>query len=157
MKSNLSAAGPSAVLWHYTVRAHLHRILADGQLRPVAIAGLKHVKPVVWFTAHTDWEPMANRLWQDPNGKWVRLGKDPTIVLFGGLARIAVAKDVAPLDWKAYKDQSGAPPKLVKAIYDEAVSLGSRPGQWFATFQTVPREQWLAVEVWENEAWVRQG
>jgi hypothetical protein len=147
-------SGGASLVWHYTVVERLNVILADGVLRPVAMGALKGVKPVVWFTSNQDWEPTANRLWQSPTGSWTRLGKDQTIVLFGGLARIGVAPATAPLDWKGYKEHSGIPPKAANTIYNEAVSVGARPGQWSATFDSVPREKWLAVEVWQDEQWV---
>jgi hypothetical protein len=65
-----------------------------------------------------------------------------------------VAPDVATIDWKTYKAESDIVPKMAQQIYNEAVSLGSRPGDWYATFQSVPRDRWLRVEIWENEAWV---
>ena len=154
MSGDNRQSGAAPMLWHYTVVERLNQILADGLLRPAAMGALKGVKPVVWFTTNQDWEPTANRLWQSPTGSWTRLGKDQTIVLFGGLARIGVAPSVAPIDWKAYKDQSGIPPKAANTIYNEAVSVGGRPGNWFATFEPVPRSLWLAVEVWESEQWI---
>jgi hypothetical protein len=146
------AVPKTPILWHYTTADRLTQILAAGELRPVPLA--KKVKPVVWFTTQSDWEPMANRVWQSPEGTVRRLGKDQTIVLAGGLARIAVAPDVATIDWKTYKAESDIVPKMAQQIYNEAVSLGSRPGDWYATFQSVPRDRWLRVEIWENEAWV---
>jgi hypothetical protein len=145
--------GPKTpILWHYTTADRLTQILAAGELRPMTFA--KKVKSVVWFTTRTDWEPMANRVWRNPEGVVHRLGKDQTIVLGGGLARIAVAADVAPVDWKTYKAESDLPPKIAQHIYNEAVSLGSRPGDWYATWSSVPKEKWLRVEIWEDEAWV---
>ncbi len=154
MSGDSRPSGDKPLIWHYTVVERLKQILVDGVLRPAALGALKSVKPVVWFTTNQDGEPTANRLWQSPSGSWTRLGKDQTIVLFGGLARIGVAPAVAPIDWKTYKDQSGIPPKSANTIYNEAVSVGSRPGNWFATFEPVARQQWLAVEVWEYEQWL---
>ena len=142
------------MLWHYTVMTNLHRILADGELRPAPIAGMKRVKPVVWFTTHSDWEATSNPFLPNEDGKLVRLNKDQTIALYGGLARIGVAEKVAPLAWKAFKEQSGILTRAAKRIYDEAVSLNVRPGEWRATFDKVPRGEWLAVEVWDDTAWV---
>jgi hypothetical protein len=45
-------------------------------------------------------------------------------------------------------------PRDAKRIYDEAVSLNVRPGQWRATFDIVRREEWLAVEVHDDTCWV---
>jgi hypothetical protein len=140
------------ILWHYTTVDRLTQILAAGEIRPTTYA--KKVKPAVWFTTRTDWEPMANRVWRAPEGAIRRLGKDQTIVLGGGLARIGVAADVAAVDWKTYKAESDIPPKIAQHIYNEAASFGSRVGDWYATFASVPRDQWLRVEIWENEAWV---
>ena len=152
------------MLWHYTVMRNLHRILADNELRPLQIAGKKHIKPVVWFTTHPDWEAINNPFMANPEvnnpfaphqeARRGRLTKDQTIVLHGGLARIGVADDVAGLTWKDYKEQSGILPKEAKLIYDEAVSLNVRPGEWLATFDIVPREKWLAIEIWNDIAWV---
>jgi hypothetical protein len=114
----------------------------------------RKVKAVIWFTTNTDWEPTASRVWHSPEGTVRRLSKDQTIVLGGGLARIGVAPEVATVDWKTYKATSDIPPKIAKLIYDEAVSIGSRPGNWYASLVSVPRDKWLRVEVWENEAWV---
>jgi hypothetical protein len=127
-------------------------ILAEGEIRPMPLA--RHVKPVVWFTTNTDWEPTANRVWHGPEGNVRRLGKDQTIVLGGGLARIAVPADTAQIDWKTYKATSGIGPKIAQQIYNEAASLGSRPGDWYASFQGISRDKFLRVEIWENEAWV---
>ena len=47
-----------------------------------------------------------------PRGVAKQLGKDQTIVLGAGLARIGVAPQVATIDWKTYKEQSGVPAKI---------------------------------------------
>jgi hypothetical protein len=73
------------------------------------------------------------------------------------LARIGVSPQVANVDWNAYKEQSGVPTKVARALYDAAIKAGSRPRLWYATFASVPRSQWLAVEVWDDElGWVAQ-
>jgi hypothetical protein len=144
----------AAILWHYTIKDRLGQILLDGQLRPASTGSTKKEKPVVWFSQQADWEPMVNRLWRSPEGGLLRLSKDQTIVLGGGLARISVAPAVAPHDWKTYKQRSGISPKMAKAIYDSAVAAGSKPSLWFATFEPVPRSRWLAVEIFQDEQWV---
>jgi hypothetical protein len=92
--------------------------------------------------------------WQDPSGAVFRLNKDQTYTLGGGLARIGVAAEAAPCDWKAFKEQSGISSSAAKDLYNTAVSSGSRPGQWFASFERVPASKWLAVEILEGVQWV---
>lgn len=147
----------SQMLWHYTVVERLQRILHSGEIVPPTVGSPRRAKPVVWFSSNPVWEPSANRLWRDDiDGRTVRLSKDQTYVLGGGLARIGVASDAAPHDWKAYRHLSGISADDAKTIYDEAVSAGARPGEWFATFDSVPRAKWLAVEIWDNEQWTAQ-
>ena len=138
-------------LWYYTTARELNEIIISGELKAAAIA---KEKPAVWFSANQQWEPIANMPWRDPRGLPRRLSKDQTFVLGGGLARIGVAPEVAPHDWKAFKQLSGISSKTAKEVYNTAVQSGSRPGQWFASFQSVPRRKWLAIEVLDGDAWV---
>lgn len=143
-----------SMLWYYTTVQELGRIMEGGELRPAAIGRSKKEKPAVWFSANQEWEPAANMPWQGPDGSQLRLTKDQTYVLGGGLARIGVAPEVAPCDWKAFKQLSGISSKAAKELYNAATQAGSRPVQWFASFENVPRSKWLAVEVLEGTEWV---
>jgi len=144
----------AAAVWHYTVVERLQHIFQAGELRPEREGIPRKEKAAVWFSANPVWEPTANRVIRNAAGVRARLTKDQTIVLGGGLARIGVAAAVAPVDWKAFKKQSGISPDRARAIYEEAIGIGARPAEWFATFEPVPRSQWLSVEVWENERWM---
>ncbi len=148
------AADEVSILWYYTTGKQLSRILADGALKPAPLGPSRKEKPAVWFSANQEWEPAANMPWQDPQGVSQRLSKDQTFVLGGGLARIGVAPEMAPHDWKAFKQLSGVSPKTAKELYNAAVQAGSRPVQWFAAFQSVARDKWLAIEVLEGNDWV---
>ena len=142
------------MLWYYTTRNNLSDILAAGQISPVATGVPRKEKPSVWFSANQEWDPAANLPWQDPDGSTVRLSKDQTFVMGGGLARIGIAPETAPCDWKTFKQQSGISSKAAKELYNAAVRSGSRPGQWFASFENVPKSKWLTIEILENDAWV---
>lgn len=139
------------ILWYYTTVRELDEIIKTAELKPAAIG---REKPAVWFSANREWEPIANTPWRDRRGSHSRLSKDQTFVLGGGLARIGVPAEAAPHDWKSYKHLSGISAKTAKEVYNAAVQAGSRPGQWFASFQGVPRSQWLAIEVLEGTDWV---
>jgi hypothetical protein len=155
MSSRAQKGEGANILWHYTVVNSLQKILADGAIRPSPLGAAKGQKGVVWFSLAEDWDPSANRWWRSPEGTAKQLGKDQTIVLGSGLARIGVAPGLATIDWKTYKEQSGAPPKVVRVVYDAAIKAGSRPSLWYATFASVPRSEWKAVEVWDDEiGWV---
>ena len=148
------AKNASRILWYYTTVAKLNQIIEIGEIRPATLGTSKKEKPAVWFSANPDWDPAANEPWQAPDGSVLRLNKDQTYVLGGGLGRIGVAPEVAPHDWKAFKRLSGISPKAAKELYNSAVQAGSRPGEWFAAFENVPRSKWLAIEVMEGTTWM---
>jgi hypothetical protein len=77
--------------------------------------------------------------------------------LGGGLARIGVSPEVAVHDWKQFKQLSGISTRAASEIYNRAAHLGSRPGEWFASFEAVPRSAWKAVEVWDGMQWIPYG
>lgn len=143
------------ILWHYLDTERLQAILRDNQIRPTTFGMPGKVKPAVWFSANPEWDPLANRQWRDDlTGRVSRLTKDQTFVLGGGLARIGVAPDAAPHDWKAYRQISGLSAKQAKAIYDDLTSAGARPAEWFFALDSVPRARWLAVETLDVDRWV---
>ncbi len=146
-----------AMLWYYTTVKKLNDLLQAATIEPSTTGGSRKEKAAVWFSANQDWDPAANEPWQAPDGSWQRLSKDQTFVLGGGLARIGIAPATAPNDWKAFKSLSGISPKTAKELYNGAIQTGSRPGQWFAAFEPISREKWLAVEVMEADHWVARG
>ena len=154
MASGEPTGGELAILWYYTTRNKLGEILAEGSIRPATTGVPSKEKAAVWFSANQEWDPAANLPWQDPGGSQSRLSKDQTYVLGGGLARIGVAPQTAVHDWKAFKRLSGISAKAAKEVYNTAVQAGSRPGQWFASFESVLKSQWLRVEILDGDDWV---
>lgn len=142
------------LLWYYTTGRKLNEIIELGEIRVGSLGTSKKEKAAVWFSANQDWDPAANEPWQAPDGAVLRLNKDQTFVMGGGLGRIGVAPEVAPHDWKAFKSLSGISSKAAKELYNSAIQAGSRPGQWFASFENVPRSKWQAIEAMEGATWV---
>ena len=145
----------SQLRWHYTVRQRLDGLLRAGVL-PLATAGLPAgERPVVWFSSNQLWEETANQAWQRPDGTINPGNKEATHLLGGGLARIGVLPETAPHDWKAFKALSGIKAAKARGMYGAGIGAGARPGEWFVSFEPVPRSQWLAVEVWDGAQWLR--
>jgi hypothetical protein len=140
--------------WHYTTGNRLRAIFTDGVIKPATAFVPMSERPVVWFSTNEEWEPTANKLGRDQNGSPAPLDRDGTAELYGGLARIAVADETAPFDWDALKRRSGMSNLTARGLRRAAISSGSRPGDWWGTFDPVPRDQWVAIEVWHEGRWV---
>ena len=91
---------------------------------------------------------------RDPHATRIDLTMEQTRELGGGLVRIGVAPETAPHDCGALKQLSGMSSKMAQGLYRAAINKGSRPGNWWGTFERVPREKWPAVETWQHGVWL---
>jgi hypothetical protein len=147
---------PDLTRWHYTIGSYLPQIIESGVILPATAGVPKHERPAVWFTVATDWEETANKLVELPDGQIRNGTRDSTARMGGGLVRIGVAPETVPHDWSAWKQTSGAKPKEVQALYAASIAAGSRPGDWFISYEAVPSSLWVAVERFDADTakWV---
>lgn len=135
------------VLYHYTTGNVFRRILGQGAIEPDRTEPQNEKEvPTVTFSSNPVWENTRYRVGKLPDGQLVMMNKDLLRQFDGGLYRIVVSKDIAPLDWHAMKDQCGMSRQAIKGVYDFAIEVGARTSQWFATLQSVPEESWLMVQ-----------
>jgi hypothetical protein len=140
--------------WHYTVGAKLTLILGDGMIKPATSGVPRGERPIVWFSTNQDWEPTADKSVMDEHGTLIHLDREKTAEMAGGLARISVAAETAPHDWQAIKELSGMTGWVAQGLYKTGIKKGSRPGDWWGSFDPVPRSKWLAIQVHRDGSWV---
>jgi hypothetical protein len=121
------------IVWHYTNSVRLCDIVDDGVIKP----GKQwfEIRHPVWFSSDPDWEPTANHLM----GRRARVGVDPA---------------TAPYRWEDYAEVAGVKQELADDLYNNAIWLKSNPDGWLLAFEPVPREKWVAVELFNGSAWV---
>lgn len=137
---------PVERLWHYTTRHKLGEILAAGVIQPSKAFIEPAEKPVVWFSSRPTWEPTATKC--PLTGK---LGQYVTASAQGGLARIAVAPQTAPYVFPQLPLVAGTSPATCIGLLLAGLEVGADPDQWFFSLRGVPRDLWLAVEVYDFE------
>jgi hypothetical protein len=140
--------------WHYTTGENLSLILRDRFIKPATAFVPLGERPIVWFSTNPNWEPTASKATIDQDNVFSRLTMAETAELCGGLARFAVAPETAPHDWRALKGRSGMSNRMVQHLYKEGINQGARPGDWWGTFDPVPRSKWIAVQGYELGRWV---
>jgi hypothetical protein len=143
---------PGKMRWHYTVWVWWEDIRRDGVVKAATAYVTDGEKPAVWFSVNEFWEETANKNAQTPDGRLVILDREGTRSHGGGLVRIGVAAETAPHDWNAHKVKAGLDKRIAKGLYDAALSSGARPGEWYVSYDPVPRSLWLAVERWDEVA-----
>src|ERR1022692_685235 len=72
----------------------------------------------------------------------------------GGLARIGCDASVAPYRWKELKELAHIPSKFAMALYQSAIAVRSRPGEWRGTFEVVPAANFKVIDVFDGLDWV---
>ena len=145
------------IAWHYTTGECFIGIVKTGCILPTMAGVSGRERPAVWFTLNQFWEPTANKGWLEPDGTRRTMSREETCAKGGGLVRFGVTLETARYDWREFKKRSRIHPRVALALAQSARSVGSDPNDWRVCFEPVPREQWVAVDVWdtENNCWAR--
>jgi hypothetical protein len=142
------------IVWHYTTGEKLYQIVRDSVIKPATAFVPIGERPIVWFSTAPVWEETANKRLLRSDGKIVSLDRDGTHVHGGGLIRIGVAPETAPYKWELLKAKAHMTPRMAKGLIKAAHKCGAKPSEWRGTFEPVPFEKWIALEVWDGIKWV---
>jgi hypothetical protein len=134
------------MLWHYTI--WLDEILDDGVLKPSTQYLADARQWAVWFSKNPQWEATVKKTHP-------LTGRDMTFTELSevGLARIGVAVETAPVGWQEYQRLTGMTRPEARMLEKAGRAWGANPKDWFVSFDPVPQDRWLAVEVWRNHRW----
>lgn len=136
------------MIYHYTKHFHLRSILERGLL-PSSLLLTPAEKPINWFTTNAQWEPTVFAVVAPSLQDAHEYERD-----HGGLIRIVCEDSVAPYRWKELKEIAHIPGQIAKVLYDAAILVGSRPGEWRGSLEVVPVEKFVAIEFFDGRDWV---
>ena len=136
------------MIFHYTKAVHMPFIMAQG-LKQSASLLARGEKPVLWFTTNGTWEntvfPTDAPSLPEAHSK---------MLPWGGLVRIGCDDSVAPHRWKELREIATIPPVLAGGLYRNAIEVGSRPGEWRGTLDSLPAEQFRLIQRFDGTDWV---
>jgi hypothetical protein len=138
--------------WHYTTAEKFIQIARDGVIKPSPAYSPASERPIVWFSSNQEWERTANKSVLNPDGT-VAGDMMTTLKSGGGLVRIGVSPETAPYDWWTLTTLSGMSVRTAQILYRAAIETGARAGDWWGTFDPVPRSRWTAVHVYQKGHW----
>jgi hypothetical protein len=141
---------PAGTVYHYTSRNALARILQAGAIRPHKALPTDRVA-LVWFSTNGVWEPASGR--PSPLNPRQPMTFDQLSQLHGGLARLLVDGSAAELDFATMRTLI-SPEFLALTKGYGGAWFRQNQWRWYGTRKAVPREYWLAVEVWKGPRWV---
>ena len=138
--------------WHYTVGCNLPAIIESGEIR-VATAGVPvSERPAVWVSCNPIWDPTANKALSNSRTS-SKKARRFTQRSHGGLARIGVKPEAAPIDWVSFKQNSNIDPKIARGLVRSSKAMGSHPKEWRASFEPIPASAWLSIETDTGNGW----
>ena len=140
-------------IWHYTVQAHLEKIIASGKINVTDKLIDKKEKPAVWLSSNELWEHTATKMGKDSKGNVRQLTKDECHELFV-LARVQVSPFIELYHWKAFRRKGGISIATANELEKVGRERGANPDEWCCSFKPLDTRQWLAVELWDGEEWV---
>ena len=140
-------------VFHYTVVNYLPAIFERKMLMPTAKDSEK--EQAVWFSTNPEWEETANKAYHSGDGIPIEGNKWDSYKIYGGLARIEVAPEIAPYNWEQYKKKSNIPMEKAQEIEAHAAKYNADPGEWRVSFEPVSKDNFLSIEVldWDNQVW----
>lgn len=149
------------ICWHYTAGAYLPAILRSRVLRPsrpVIVNGEVMEHPAVWFSLRPDFDPAARLGVVTTRPRTVSWGQH------GGMVRIGVAPETAPLTLADFVALGGVHPKakyLNPRWLESLPAQGSDPDDWRVSLEPVPASKWLRIEwrsgIHSGERWEAVG
>jgi len=145
----------SDVLWHYTTAddRHFGSIVADGVLKPNAVSAEEEgERPALWFSTEPHWERSAQSVIVGPDGtpRWATFDEMVSKI---GVIRFGVSPEVAPHSWVSFRQMGAMPAATADALEQAARAEGAHPGNWYATFESVPSSEWTAVQQYVDGSW----
>lgn len=155
------------IVWHYmpgrafrpTFEEGLIRTSPDAELLrrqgvTVVPAGYFDSKPVAWFSSEPVWErSTALRVRaKDGNPQYV-LDMAENARLGGGLFRIGISPEFAPISWTTYRKGGYDSVEVCNRMAKRAAQIGADVRKWRAADLPVPRALWIAVEEWRDGVW----
>jgi hypothetical protein len=149
--SNTSAP---LLAWHYTLGAHLLRILENGHILPSEAPDTPVIElPVVWFSVNQRFDPSALKQIELDGVK-----QPPTLAVMRQLGNGVYRLGVPPrslLAGEALRRQARISKERWQALGQQAKACGASVSDWFGVVDPVPASDCVIEVLQDNMQWVR--
>lgn len=139
----------SMSLWHYTTLHRFFEIWQCKELRPSTYAPPDNFTPTLWFSTHPHYEQTARKRAQ---GRVERFTMAEMHVLLG-LARIEAPDDLNFMHFGQWAQAVSMSDEARISFVQGDIELGANPGDWYASFEILPKTRWKSVEIWNGITW----
>jgi hypothetical protein len=141
--------------WHYTIwHQRAECILREGYIRPSNDAGKARKNLITWFSARQTYEPTARKRFFSSDDYRLRVATtEEAVEFFGGLYRFGLPLD-ATLSWLECCAAAGFTFTERRKLESLGIKQGGTPYDWRGVVGDVPLAKSVAVERWQDGAFV---
>lgn len=136
------------IVWHYAPWGRLPAIVESRALR-CSNAGAPNEQPMLWFSAHQEWEPTATKMVKTATG-FRPLSFLQQVERFGCIRFGLVASDFRLNNWEEACALAGTPRAAVRALERAGKARGASPAQWFGSAVPIALDD-LRFQVWVGQ------
>lgn len=150
----MNTAHPPMLAWHYTLGAHLLRILENGHILPHDTPDTPALEcPVAWFSLNQRHDPSALKS-IEVNG----VVQPPTLAAMrqwgNGVYRLGISPK-ALLGGEALRRQARIGKDRWAELRQQAKACGADPSQWYGAVDPVPVADCVIEVLNDAQQWVR--
>lgn len=136
------------IVWHYAAWMRLPTIVESGELTCSSV-GAPNEQPMLWFSAHQQWEPTATKMVKTKTG-FRPLTFRQQAEQFGCIRFGLSAWDLRLKSWREACVFAGTPRASVHALERAGKSRGGVPAQWYGSAVSIALDN-LRFQVWMDE------
>lgn len=150
----MNTAHPPLLAWHYTLGAHLLRILENGHILPHDTPDTPAVEcPVAWFSLNQRHDPSALKS-IEVHG----VAQPPTLAAMrqwgNGVYRLGISPK-ALLGGEALRRQARISKARWAELLQQAKACGAQASQWYGSVDPVPTADCVIEVLNDAQQWVR--
>jgi len=141
------------LIYHYTSKLHLVKILERGELIVSESEKKDKVKPpALWLSLNPVWENTATKM-ANINGTIRNLTKDEQHQKIGLIRFVIEFKPNTLCSWGKYKYKTNTPPETYDAMEKSGIIKGANPKEWFACFENIKLKDCISCQKWNGKEW----
>jgi hypothetical protein len=142
------------LIYHYTVKEHLIKILDSGELIVSQWEKKNNVKPAaLWLSLNPVWEKTASKQVKE-NGNVRQLTKEEQHQNLGLIRFVLEFKKDTLCSWAKYKHKSNTPIQIYESMEQVGLKEGADPNEWYVSFKNIPVSNCISYQEWNGKEWV---
>jgi len=138
-------------IYHYTSLIHLENIVQDGYLKTSGADKRFGIKPAIWFSKNTRWEPTATKM-AFSGTELIDLTEEEQLNTIG-MVRFGIPFTAELISWRKYRHVGKINPLLHTSLERIGKEKGANPDDWYWSLKNIPISICTCIEQFDGTDW----